>query len=300
MPKKVVILGASGFVGGWLLKRFLSDSPYTAVGYSSADCNLLSPGSIRKALSSVTSEDVIVMLSCITRLRENSFESMLKNIKMADNIACFVESHPVSHFIYFNTVDVYGLIPEGTVISESLPPNPHDYYSISKLTSEFILKKALSEKNIPFLSLRFSGIYCPGDEGKSTINALLYSLFDTGKITIFGDGKSTRDFVYVDDAYRIVEEAVKRPLNATVNVATGKSYSILEVIETIKSLIDKKFTIEFKPIDSKAEKRQGNMVHDISLFQKLFPNFVFTSLKAGLSRNIKHITSITSITSKKD
>lgn len=289
MPKKVFILGASGFVGGWLLKRFLSDSPYKAVGYSSADCNMLSPGSIRKALSSVTSEDVIVMLSCITRLRENSFGSMLKNIEMAHNIARFVESHPVSHFIYFNTVDVYGLIPEGVVISENLPTNPHDYYAISKLASEFLLKKALSERNIPFLSLRFSGIYGPGDEGKSAINALLSPLFSTGKITVFGDGNDTRDFVCVDDVYRVVEEAVRRPLNATVNVATGKSYSILEIIETIKPLVDKKFLVEFKPRGSKAEKRQGHMVYDISLFQKLFPNFVFSSLKAGLSTYIRRI-----------
>ena len=149
----------------------------------------------------------------------------------------------------------------------------------------------LSEKNIPFLSLRFPGIYGPGDKGKSTINTLFSSLFNTGRITVFGDGKDTRDFAYIDDVYKVVEEAVKRPLNATVNVATGKSYSILEIIETIKSLVDKKFIVEFKPRDSKAEKRQGHMVYDISLFQKLFPNFVFTNLKAGLSLYIKHVTS---------
>ncbi len=289
MPKRVIILGASGFIGGWLLKRFLSDSPYTAVGYSSADCNLLSPSSIRKALSSVTPEDVIVMLSCITRLRENSFGSLLKNTRMAYNIARFVEKHPVSQFIYFSTADIYGLVPEGTVISENLQPDPNDFYALSKLASEFILKKALSSRQTAFLSLRISAVYGPGDEGRSTVNALFSSLFRTGKIKIFGDGKDTRDFVFVDDIYKIVENAIMRQVRGVVNVATGKSLCVTEIVDLIKSLTGTGFAVEFVPADPKAEKRQRRMEFDISRFQQLFPGFAFTDLKTGVSSYFSYI-----------
>ncbi|MBI2144014.1 NAD(P)-dependent oxidoreductase [Candidatus Woesearchaeota archaeon] len=283
MGKKVFILGSSGFIGSWLLKRFSSGSLYRAVGCSSADCDLLSPDSVRKALSSVAPDDVMVVLSCITRLKENSHASLVKNVRMACNLAGFLEAHPVSQLIYFSTVDVYGLIPEGMVISESLQPNPDDYYALSKLAGEFILKRALSGSQAAFLSLRLSGVYGPGDGGKSTVGALLSSLARTGKIKVFGDGRDTRDFVFVDDACKLVEDAIRHKTSGVVNVATGKSRSIAEIANLVLSLAGRGFAVEFLPPPAGAGKRQRCMEFDISMFRRLFPGFAFMDLKAGLA-----------------
>lgn len=281
--KKIIILGSSGFIGGWLFKRFSSIRDYYVVGFSSKECNLLSQDSIKNALSSIKPDDIIIMASSITRLRENSFKTMLKNIQMAENIAQFIDKHPVAQFIFLSTVDVYGILKDDVIINESLLTNPNDYYAVSKLVSEFILKKQCAKKKIPLTTLRLSGVYGPGDDGKSTINILIRSVFDTGRICIFGDGKDTRDFVYVDDVYKIINGAIRCRLNLTLNVATGDSESIVDIVSIIKSLLPERFSVEFRPQDNKSKKRIRNMIYDISLLKSKFPDFKFKNLKEGIS-----------------
>ena len=75
MRKRVIILGSSGFIGSWLLKRFSSEGTYEAVGFSSQDCNLLSVPSIQSALSDLNSEDVVILTAAIARIKENSHNS---------------------------------------------------------------------------------------------------------------------------------------------------------------------------------------------------------------------------------
>lgn len=282
---KIYILGAKGFIGGNLLKKFNEDGNYNALGYSSKDCNLLSSESIENALDKSTREDIIIMTSCITRLKENSLESAVKNMRMASNVGEFIEKNPINQFIFLSTCDVYGINPIQP-INENLLPEPNDYYALSKLASEFILKKSCSNKKIPLLILRLSGVYGRGDDGKSTINKLVKSVILNKKITLFGDGEDKRDYIYVDDLYKIIKEGIKNQTNITLNIATGRSYSIKEIIEIIRSNYPGDFLIEHQKEKSE-QKRIKDMTYDVSLLNKTFTSFKPTSLKTGLSYYIK-------------
>lgn len=286
MTKEVIILGSNGFIGSRLLKNCSMKTSYEVRGYSREECDLLSLDSINSALPSVTSDYVIIMTSSITRLKDNTYNSMIKNIAMAENIGRFIKERLVGQFIFLSTVDVYGFVK--SKINEKLPPDPKDYYAISKLTSEFILRKYCSESNIPLLILRLSGIYGPGDEGKSTINRLFRSAVEKNKVTIWGDGTDKRDYVYVDDIYKIINEAIMKKSNRTINVATGRSYSILQIIDMIKSLSLYKFQVEFRSKASNGEKRIEDMIFDCSLLMEEFPNLQLTELKEGISRYMSH------------
>lgn len=281
MTHKIIILGSNGFIARNLLKNYSIDAYHEVKGYSREECDLQSLVSINTALSSITSDYTIIMTSSITRLKENSYNSMMKNINMAENIGRFIEGHPVRQFIFLSTVDVYGFIINK--INENLPLSPRDYYSISKLTSEFILKKYCSDNNISLLILRLSGIYGPGDDGKSTINRIVESVNAKNRVTVWGDGKDTRDFVYVDDIYNIINMAMEKNIDMTLNVATGKSYSITQIVDMIKSSYHGDFIVEYKPIEKHTEERVKHMVYDTSLLTKTFPGFRFINMQEGIS-----------------
>ena len=92
-----------------------------------------------------------------------------------------------------------------TIITEELLPQPFNYYSISKLSSESILKKVCFKNKIPLLILRMPGIYGPGDDDISLINKFVKSALTKKKVTLIGNGKDKRDLVYVDDIYKIIK-----------------------------------------------------------------------------------------------
>jgi len=280
MKKKIHILGASGFIGNSLYRNFSAENETEVKRYSSQDCNLLFYNSVSLTLPEFNKDDVVIMASSITRLKENSLESMAKNIKMADNVSRFIGNNPPSQFIFLSTADVYGISPT-LPINEKLLPNPNDHYAISKLSSEFILKSTCSKKDIPLLTLRLSGMYGNGDDGISTINRLVKSARE-GKITLVNGGVDRRDFVYVDDLYRIIKEGIDKKIDLTVNIATGENHSIREIAELIGFLFSEKISIEYKERKEEGN-RIGEIRFDTRLLRETFPKIRFMDIKSGLS-----------------
>jgi len=282
MAKKIFIIGAGGFIGGRLLEKFLQETSETIIGYTFSECNLLSTESINTSLSCAKGSDIVIVAASVTRLRENSFNSMIKNIQMAENLSSFLMKNTVSHVIFLSTVDVYGLGTEGVILTEDILPQPNDYYATSKLVSEYLLRRSLSIKGIPLTILRLSGVYGPGDEGKSTINALVRSALTNGVITLHGDGSNKRDFIYVDDIYKIVLEAIHNKADITVNIATGNSFSIKEIAEIIETVLDIDVMIEFSTPKVSSDNRIKHMIYNIQRFRDFFPNINFIHIKDGI------------------
>jgi nucleoside-diphosphate-sugar epimerase len=215
-----------------------------------------------------------------------------------------LENHRPGYIIFFSSVDVYGLVPPNTKVSENLPAAPTNYYGISKLASELLLKNACSKHNVPLLIMRLSGAYGADDEAGSTIGKMIASA-RKGEITIFGDGKDLRDFVYIEDISRLIKEAVARKISGTFNIATGISHTITGIAETIRenaksvgsgaglgagsdtgsgSGLD--FSIRYVPQSTTPAARSKEMVYDITLFRKAFPDFKFTSMHEGIAQYI--------------
>ena len=283
MPPEVVILGSNGFIGSWLLQRFATDTPWPTRGYSSKGCNLLSSSAVETTLRTVTPNAVVIMASSITRLRENSFQSLINNVTMAHNLAEVVAKHGAKHLVFLSTVDVYGGLESQEVITETLIPAPSDYYSMSKLLSEYIIQHCCQEVGVPLLTLRLSGVYGPGDTGKSTISKLVESATKRGSFQIFGDGQDLRDFCYVDDVYRIILAAIVAGTTTTLNVASGQSYSVSEIVQKLKSFWPRNILVEYKSRDGSEKKRAQSMVYDLARLKRTFPKLQLTDLDTGLA-----------------
>lgn len=285
--RQIIILG-SGFIGRHLSDQFSNDG-IRAEGFSSKELNLLSAQEVRRKLSGIALGDILVITAAITRLKENTRESMMKNIQMVGNIADFINEHPVGQVIYLSSIDVYGIdLRDGKKITEKNELCPDDYYAISKLTGEFLLSRVCSRKKIPATILRLCAIYGPGDAHKSTIYSFFYSALREKKINIYGDGKNLRDYVYVGDLYKLIKYAISKKSNLTVNVATGQSYSILAIARMVRSSLANDVDIEFRP-PVEREARARDLVFDTSRLKKKFSGIRLLDLKKGIPLYSKSI-----------
>ena len=158
---KIVVLGNSGFIGKYLYDKL--SIQYKTYGLSSVECNLLNIDEVKKTLVVLKKNDILILCSSITRLMENSIESMNKNILMAQNIALVINNIKIKQLIFLSTIDVYGVNIIDEYISEDTQLNPYDYYATSKVVSEFILRKVCKENNINLFIARLSGVYGHGD-----------------------------------------------------------------------------------------------------------------------------------------
>jgi nucleoside-diphosphate-sugar epimerase len=287
--KRIIILGTSGFIGKNLYRKFKSDE-CEVTGFSSRELNLLSQKEVEQKLAGVTLRDVIVLAAAITRLRENTFNSMIRNIRMIENIAAFMRKHPVGHVVYLSTIDVYGVdIPKGEKINEKNEFHPNDYYAISKLTGEFLLRQACTSMDVPLTIFRLCGIYGPEDSKISMIGSMAAQALQRNKITVYGDGKNLRDYVHINDLYALLRASICRKLNITVNVATGRSYSIIAIARIIKSFISVRIAVEFKPIPKIAERRIKDMQFDCSRLKNAFGRIKLMDIRDGIAFYLRQI-----------
>ncbi len=284
--QRLVIFGG-GFIGGYLFSRF-SENRIDVIQFRSNDCNLLDIESIRQNYT-VKKNDIIILSAAITRLVQNNDVSMRKNIDMAINLTNHISDSLVKPelFIFFSSVDVYGLLENENVITESLPLQPDDYYAMSKVVGEFIIKKKMKASGVPTAILRLSGVYGPGDSQKSTIGKMYDGLVTDGKIRIFDKGRDKRDFLYVDDIYKVIGHLIQQPKDSILNLASGTSYPVVEIARKIITCFGNKGKLEFAQSNSTHQTRRAkNMVYNITELKSRMDGISMTSIDDGLKEYV--------------
>ena len=249
---------------------------------------MLSVDCAQNALCDLNPSDVVIMAAAITRTTENTFQSFLKNIQMAETLISVLKQKPVAQLIYVSSIDVYGCLEKNFTrrdykITEESGFHPDDFYGIGKVTVEFLLQSQLPQDKTVLTILRLPGVYGPGDKGLSLVGAMIHSAIEKGRILICGDGRDERDYLYVDDVYRIVGEIIKKKIKMIFHVASGNQYAIRQIAEHIQSLCEGKCSFEFTPINSHEEIRIKNMILDNSRMANLLPSLKLTELKQGIA-----------------
>lgn len=110
--------------------------------------------------------------------------------------------------------------------------------------SKFIAEKIVRDKSINTTILRLSNLY--GRDQKDKLITFLLNGFKKGQVEVTGDGLQTRDLVYIDDVVSAILKATRvSGCDKPIDIGCGKSYSILEVIDIISQILNKKVKIKF-------------------------------------------------------
>jgi UDP-glucose 4-epimerase len=135
--------------------------------------------------------------------------------------------------------------PAGEVeppIHEELPPHPVSPYGSSKLAGEGYCSSYYRTFGINTVCLRFGNVYGPRSNKKSSVVAKFIRQALQGEpCVIYGDGKQTRDFLYIDDLVRAVTLAIDKPVGGeTFQIATGMERTVGEVATFISEALGKR------------------------------------------------------------
>jgi len=138
-------------------------------------------------------------------------------------------------------------------LQEELPPRPLSPYAASKAAGEMYCTAFHASYGVPTVAMRFFNIYGPRQDPSSPYSGVV-SIF-AARMTrgerpvIYGDGKQTRDFVYVADVVRALLLACERDaaIGTVFNVASGKQTSILELAATLNQVLGTSLAPTFAP-----------------------------------------------------
>lgn len=302
--KKAFITGGAGFIGSHLVTRLLKDGYHVIVADTLLRGNKI-PLEILKEIdfhcADVRNREEMIKLSkgCdiiyhfaavlgVDVVADNPVETMDTEVLGMKNICEAALINGINKIMYASTSGIYGYSAINQSFNENIIVDPRTSYAIAKRYNEIYLSAMNDEKGIHSISLRFFNIYGPHQDNRMVIPRFIEQAQNNEPITVFGNGKQTRDFTYIDDTIEACMLLSSKINGSEIyNIANEKEYPIIEVAETIKKLTNSSSEICLieapkKRYDFEVERRIGNS-------EKLFnvtgykPN---TSLIEGLKKII--------------
>jgi UDP-glucose 4-epimerase len=201
-------------------------------------------------------------------------------------------------FVFSSSGAVYGdSVPVAT--PESAAKDPQSPYGVAKLSVELYLAYYARAHGLDVVALRYSNVYGPRQSpaGEAGVVAIFCGRLLAGRaLTIYGDGRQTRDYVFVEDVARANLAALEATLPApgrlddrAFNVATGVERSVLELAELLGKVAGRSPEIEYAP------PRVGELTRsalDISKTERLLGWRPQMALEEGLGRTLRHFADL--------
>jgi len=123
---------------------------------------------------------------------------------------------------------------------ESTSTFPMSPYGVSKLASEHYARLYEQLYDLPCITLRYANVYGPRQTGsgeRGVVAIFMEKLLDNKRCVFYGDGRQTRDFVYVGDVAEANLLAVESQYRGVLNIGTGVATTIVNLYNKISSLV---------------------------------------------------------------
>jgi UDP-glucose 4-epimerase len=172
------------------------------------------------------------------------------NVEGTINVLAAAQASGVRRLINTSTGGaIYG---EGQILPapEDHPVAPESPYGLSKFCAENYCALFTRLHGLSTVSLRYGNVYGPRQDplGEAGVIAIFCGkLLDGGRPQIFGDGKQTRDYVYVGDVVDANLRAVDSDVTGAFNVGRGVATSVLDIVEALAAQSDNGFEADHLP-----------------------------------------------------
>jgi UDP-glucose 4-epimerase len=237
----VLVTGGAGFVGTALVRCLLAAGCRVTV----ADRTPSPLRGVENVVGDLREEDVleqavgaglagIVHLAAATSVLGSMNDptgTYEHNVGVTASLLELARTRGVARIVMSSTNAVVGDVRK-RVIDESLPLRPLTPYGATKAAAEMLLSGYSGSYGLATCALRFTNVYGPGMHQKDSIVARLMRAARSGAtIQIYGDGTQCRDYVYVDDVVAGVLIAWRSELTGPLVIGSGRSVSVLELID---------------------------------------------------------------------
>lgn len=278
-PGRVVVMGASGFVGGALMRR-LATAGVPALGLGREQVDLLAPDAAPTLAALLRPTDAFVAVSALAPCKDA--DMLVQNMVLARAITRALQLAPVAHVVNISSDAVYG--DSDQPMTEAAPLAPESLHGVMHLARELMFRSTVT--TAPLAALRPSLLYGALDPHNGYGPNRFRRLAAKGEaITLFGEGEERRDHVFIDDVAEIALRVLLRKSRGALNIATGQVRSFRDIAQDVVRLAGSASAIQGSP-------RVGPMPHngyrafDIAACRRAFPGFSYTPLEEGLARSL--------------
>ncbi|PLX26228.1 LPS biosynthesis protein WbpP [Candidatus Parcubacteria bacterium] len=228
-------------------------------------------------------------LPSVPRSVDAPLDSHLHNATGTINLLEAAKKSGVKRVVCASSSSVYGDAKE-EYKSENLPNLPLSPYAVAKMMNEHYCRVFSQLYGIETVSLRYFNVFGPNQDPQSDYAAVIplfiKAILKDKQPTIFGDGSQSRDFTYVQnnvEANILAMTSDKVGQGEAINIACGKSYTLIELIDTINKILDKDIKANF------SDPRPGDIKHslaDISRAKELLGYEAKFDFAEGLKQTI--------------
>ena len=191
----------------------------------------------------------------------------------------------VKCFVFTSSIAVYGASPQ-LPMTEETPAHPEDSYGIAKLAVEQELKICKEMFDLDYIIFRPHNVFGErqniGDKYRNVVGIFMNQILQGKPMSVFGDGKQTRAFSYIDDVAPIIANSIEVPdaYNQVFNIGADQHYSVNELAEAVARAMGEEPNIAHLPA-------RNEVLHAYSSHEKIrrvFGERDLVSLEKGLSR----------------
>lgn len=303
---RITVTGGAGFIGSHLVDRLIEDGHIVQVidnlytgnkEFVHSKAQFVELDIRDPKLYSVLEEfrpDYIFHEAAQTEVSTSMSDPMLDcdiNLMGLINLLNAAVKLDVKKFLMPSSAAVYGNL-DTLPLNEEMIGNPSSFYGLTKLTTEHYLRIYHEAFGLPYLCYRYSNVFGPrqgnGGEG-GVISIFAKAIVQGSPIIIYGDGKQTRDFIYVDDVVEANILGIQHQVTGIYNVSTGISSSVNLLVDEFRNISGKDIEVVYdKP-------RLGDIRDSVLATDKSEKELLFTAkynLHDGLIKTYEYFKTV--------
>lgn len=260
---KILLIGGNGFIGSHLIDKLILEGHNVRVfdiaferfrkPLAPVDYRISSTLSLAELYEAMLDIDMIFHLASSSVPSTSGVDvvnEVNQNLIFSLNVLDFAVKLNINKFVYLSSGGaVYG-IPEVEKIPESHPLNPISSYGIVKCTIERYLSLYQRLHGLNTIILRPSNPYGPRQGhfiAQGVISTFLKNIRTNSEIVVFGDGFTSKDYIYIDDLVNIIYNISVSERTGIYNIGSGEGTSLNEIISIIEKVTGKKANISKQP-----------------------------------------------------
>jgi GDP-mannose 4,6-dehydratase len=311
--KKVLITGASGFIGshtvesaldrGYSVRVFLR---YNSTGYV-GNLRFLGKklkeieifwGDIRdytSVLRAVKGVDYVIHLAAqisVPYSFQNPIDFAMNNVVGTTNILKASVECGISKFVYTSTSEIFGGSDEP--LNEDSLRIPKSPYSASKVGADAMVKSFFYTYDLNTLILRPFNTFGPRQSIRALIPWIIYQGLRSEKVKL-GNLEPKRDFTYVKDTVEGILLALEKETEGgdEINLGTGRSFSVMEVVEVVSKVLGKNLKVEVEEKLKRPKKAEVfNLIADNSKAKRVLGWEPKWSFEEGVRETVEYVGSL--------